>query len=279
MDSLMARIQHADEVRRPTVAVDVIAETTRPTVLVEAMNDEDITEQEFAAAEADVSETTAAREIAGGIESVEDVHAPWTPIEEVEPWAVPLDTDEPVAGIAYEAAALPELETREGRPRWMVPAGVAAFVVVLVGAAYGINHRGTGATSTLATLPAGTIARPDTAAMPSGAVTDSAAGSIAPALALSDSAVFTAIRDSIVQADAERRATRLASQAADEARAREARTFTDSNGVKWSTLPPPPIDSAARGAAKKDSTVKKDTVKVKPDTLVKPDTGRVRPLR
>ena len=54
MDSLMARIQHHDEVRRPTVAVDVIAETSGPTVLVEAMNDEDITEQEFAAAEADV---------------------------------------------------------------------------------------------------------------------------------------------------------------------------------------------------------------------------------
>jgi hypothetical protein len=96
---------------------------------------------------------------------------------------------------------------------------------------------------------------------------------------LADSAVFTAIRDSIVQADAERRSARQAKLLADEAaaaQARAARTVTDSTGQKWSTVPPPPIDSG-RAAAKKDSTVKKDTtVKVKPDTLVRPDTGSSR---
>jgi hypothetical protein len=256
-----------------------------PTAPVEAVADDDVTDQEFAAAEADVPEMIAAEEIAGGIESVEDVHEPWTPIEETEPWAVPLDTDEPVAGIAYEAAALPELEKKEGRPRWMVPAGIAAFVVLLVGTAYGVNRHNSVSASpiTVAALTsAGALRRPDTAAIPSASVADSAAGTVAPAVpaTLADSAVFTAIRDSIVQADAERRSARQAKVAAADAAAakeRAAQTVTDSTGQKWSTVPPPPIDSVARAAAKKDSIVKKDmTVKVKPDTLVRPDTGSSR---
>jgi flagellar biosynthesis GTPase FlhF len=275
----------SDETSRPTETFDVVRETTRPTVPVEAVADEDVTEQEFAAAEADVPEMIAAEEIAGGIESVEDVHEPWTAIEETEPWAVPFDTDEPVAGIAYEAAALPELEKKEGRPRWMVPAGIAAFVVLLVGTAYGVNRHNSVSASpiTVAALTsAGAFRRPDTAAIPSASVTDSAAGTIAPAVpaTLADSAVFTAIRDSIIQADAERRSARQAKVAAADAAAateRAAQTVTDSTGQKWSTLPPPPIDSVARAAAKKDSIVKKDTtVKVKPDTLVRPDTGSSR---
>ncbi len=214
--------------------------------------DEQVTEEEFAAAEADVPEIIAAEEIAGGIESVEDVHAPWTPIEETEPWAVPLETDEPVAGITYEAAAVPKPRRNEGRPRWMVPAAVAGFIVVLVGSALAINHRGSGSGTPTSVADGQALRRPDTVAMPKMAVTDSAAGTIAPP-ALADSAVFTAIRDSIVQAD-ERRAARRAKVAADEAAAKK--------------------DSAA----KMDSTVKKDTtVKAKPDTLVKPDTGQVRP--
>src|SRR5207244_11494222 len=129
----------------------------------DAVDEEDIARQELAAAEADVPEIIAAKEIAGGIESVEDVHEPWTPIEEREPWAVPLETDEPVAGITYEAAALPEPEPAAGRPRWMVPAGIAAFIVLLVGAAYGINHRNAGpAQSVLATLPPVVVTRLDT---------------------------------------------------------------------------------------------------------------------
>ena len=196
-----------------------------------------------------------------------------------EPWAVPLDTDEPVAGISYEAAALPEREKQDGRPRWMVPAGIAALVVLLVGTAYGINrHNGVSAApATVAALAStGAFRTPDTAAIPSSAVSDSAAGTIAQPL-LADSAVFTAIRDSIVQADAERRAARQAKLATDEAaaRLRAASTVTDSTGQKWSTVPPPSIDSAAR-AAKKDSVKKDTTVKVRPDTLVRPDTGSFR---
>jgi hypothetical protein len=261
MDSLKARLT------QPMLRTD---ETSR-----------EVTQQEFAAAEADVPEMIAAEEIAGGIEGVEDVHEPWTPIEETEPWAVPLDTDEPVAGIAYEAAALPEPAKKDGRPRWMVPAGMAAFVVLLVATTYGVNrHNSVSAspTAVAALASAGAFRRPDTAAIPSAAVTDSAAGTIAP-MALADSAVFTAIRDSILQADAERRAARQAKLATDEAaaaRQRAALTVTDSTGQKWSTVPLPPIDSAPR-AAKKGSAVKKDTtVKARPDTLVRPDTGSYR---
>ena len=283
MDSLKARLTQPmtriDESRRPTETFDVVRETTRPTVPVVPIADDDVSAQEFAAAEADVPEMIAAEEIAGGIENVEDVHEPWTPIEEAEPWAVPLVINEPVAGIAYEAAALPEPDEKGGRPRWMVPVGIAAFVLLLVGAAYGINrHNGVSATpATVATLAnTGALRTPDTAAIPSAAVADSAAGTIA-SPGLADSAVFTAIRDSIVRADAERRVARQAKLVADEAAAakqRAARFVTDSTGQKWSTVPPPPMDSVARAAAKKDSTVKKDTtVKVKPDTLVRPDTG------
>ncbi len=252
--------------------------TRRPETPLEAITDDEVSEQEFAAAQADVPEMIAAEEIAGGIEGIEDVHEPWTPIEETEPWAIPLDTDEPVSGITYDAAALPEPATEEGRPRWMVPAGIAAFVVLLVGTAYAVNrHNRVSATPmTVATLASsGAFRRPDTAAIPSTAVTDSAAGTIAP-LALADSAVFTAIRDSILQADAERRAARQVKLAA-AAKERSARIVTDSTGQKWSTVPPPPIDSASRAAARKDSAPKKDrAVKAKPDTLVRPDTGGFR---
>src|SRR5205823_3807983 len=87
MDSLMARLNHPAPPTR---------EIARSTFSVE---DERVAEEEFAAAEADVSETNAAKEIAGGIESAEDVHVPWTPIEETQPWTVPLETDAPVAGM------------------------------------------------------------------------------------------------------------------------------------------------------------------------------------
>lgn len=259
--------KHSRDLASGTSIDSLKARLTQPMSRV----DEIVTEQEFAAAEADVPEMIAAKEIAGGIESIEDVDAPWTPIEETDPWAVPLETDEPVAGIAYDAAALPEPD-KKGRPRWMVSAAVAGMVVLLLGGAYGISHRTRGSakpTVVAAGSSAQSLRTPDTAAMPSVAVTDSAAGVIA-APALADSAVFTALRDSIAQADAEKRAARRAKIAA-EAAAAQALTITDSTGQKWSTVPPQPLDSVARAAMKKDSTVKKDTT-----VKVKPDTGRVR---
>ena len=265
MDSLKARLTQPlsgpDEISRPKVPMDAVAD------------------EMLAAAEADVAEDIgveqlAAKELAGGVESVEDVHAPWTPIEETDPWAVPLNTNEPVAGIAYEAAAVlvPEPSTR---PRWMVPAAVAGFIIVLAGGAWGVSHREapTKVTTVAAVPTAAALRRPDTAAIASASTSDSAAGVIAPPVR-SDSAEFIAIRDSIAAADAHKREVRLAKQAAAEAAAakeRAARTVTDSNGVKWTTVPPPPLDSVQKSAAK----AKKDSAKVKPDTVVKPDTGAV----
>ena len=251
IDSLKARltqpVPRADEGNRPTGPADVVAEES-----------------------VDEPEEIAVKGIAGGVESVEDVHLPWTPIEETEPWSVPFETGEPVAGITYKAAALPAPEQAE-RPRWVVPVAIAGFVLLLGAAAWGISTRGNSPKpATVAALPtAVAFGSPDTAAVPSMPVTDSAAGVIAPTV-LSDSAEFNAIRDSIAAADAQKREARRAKQAADEAAAakeRAARTVTDSNGVKWTTVPPPPLDSVKR------AMVKKDTVKAKPDTIVKPDTG------
>jgi hypothetical protein len=164
-------------------------------------------------------------------------------------------------------------------------------LAILVGAAVVLNHRGAEqpvlTTKGIASAPAHSTPSAPPAATPApGPVVDSAAGSIAP-LALSDSAVFASIRDSIVEADAEKRAARRERQAADEAAARErdARVVTDSNGVTWTTVRPPPLDSVQRAvnasrvdSVKRDTTrvPKKDTIKTKPDTVVKPDTGTVR---
>jgi hypothetical protein len=230
----------------------------------------------------DEAEEIATPILAGGVESVEDTHEPWTPIEESEPWSIPLQTDDPVAGITYEAAALPEPEKKTGRPRWAVPAGVAGVLILLVGVAAALNRRHTDQPAVVPIIATGPTA-PVTTPAPAVATTDSAAGVIAP-VALADSAEFNAIRDSIVAADVARREARLERQRAEAAAEREraAATFTDANGVKWSTVPPPPLDSVKRAdsvaRAKKDTTAaKKDSTKVKPDTTVKPDTGKVKP--
>jgi hypothetical protein len=242
-------------------------------------------------------EPIAAPVLGAGVESVEDVDAPWTPIEATEPWAVPLETDEPVSGISYEAAALPEPEKKRSVRRvWALPAAVVGLLLVLVGAALAINHRGT---TNQTVLASGALAAPmrQVPIQPQPApVVDSAAGSIAPT-GLADSATFAAIRDSIAEADAAKRDARRQKQASDEAASREraARIVTDSNGVKWTTVAPPPLDSVqravnaakdtvVRSTAKPDTgksdtmktVVKKDTLKAKPDTVVKPDTGMSR---
>jgi hypothetical protein len=239
--------------------------------------------------EREVQDAVTIPTLGAGVESVEDVHEPWTPIEEQEPWAVPLETDEPVSGITYEAAAIPEPEKKASRrPAWAIPAGVAGGLLLLVGAAVALNHRGAKPVLTAASIASGPTQPAHAAPAPAPAtVIDSAAGSVAPA-GLADSAVFNAIRDSVIEADAAKREARRQRQAeadAQAAREREARIVTDSNGVKWTTVAPPPLDSVRKttivprpDSAKRDTTKppKKDTIKTKPDTLVKPDTGKVR---
>lgn len=194
----------------------------------------------------DGPQTVEVTEMAGGIESVEDVHQPWTPIEEVDPWAIPLQTDEPASAMQYEAAAVPPPQAI-GRS-WTAPAAIVGLVSVLVVAALVVNqHVGGRATTTVANGPtARMLAVPDTAAMPASPVletADSAGGEVVPTL--SDTAEFTVLRDSIDRAD-ERLAARRAKAAAIKA------------------------DSAARA----DSVKRRDTTTVRRDTLVRPDTGR-----
>jgi hypothetical protein len=237
--------------------------------------------------ETEVESSAAAAGLAAGVESDEDVHEPWTPMDD-ESWTEPLETEEPVAGITYEAAALPTPE-KSRRPAWVIPVGVAAFLILLVGTAVGLNRRHSteSALSVIASYPV-PQAPQSAVPLPGDPVVDSAAGVIAPST-LPDSDEFTVLRDSIAAADARREARQAAAEKAGQRAA--AHTITDKNGVTWTTVAPPPLDvvkrqmdSAAAAAsrpnprqdsARGDST-RKDTSKAKPDTVVKPDTGRAR---
>jgi hypothetical protein len=202
----------------------------------------------------------------------------WTPIETEEPWAIPLESDEPVREIQYQAAAVPDKEPRE-RPSWAVPAGIAAAVLLLGGAAFAVSHSNRNATPLMQTI----ASQPSTTQRPVATApvirTDSAAGTIAStaSTAASDSA-FAAIRDSITAADEARQARR--EKAAAEAAAAEAekaqrpRTVTDSTGTVWM------LDKPAGFGTKQ--VVPADSIKPKPDTshlvapppvLPKPDTA------
>jgi hypothetical protein len=249
-----------DEINRPTLPLPVV------------------TDAHIADFDDDRQEEIPTKELAGGIESTEDIHAPWSPIEEVTPWTVPLEIGEPASAMEYESAAMP-LPEHVGRGGWTVPAAIVGFVGIFVVAALVLRQHSTGRSNS---PTASMLARPDTAAMPAipargvtVAIVDSAGGEIVPAL--SDSAEFTTLRDSIDQADA-RQAARRAKAASEAAAAEKARAVapvvTDSNGVQWTTAPP--LDSAKQAlanAAKRDSTARKDSTKR--DTLVKPkpDTG------
>lgn len=260
---LVDRLKHAGEI-------------TRPTQEVEAIDDADDV------AEPPQGDVQVMRE---AIEAEEETHS-WTPIETAEPWTVPLETDEPVRAIEYEAAAVAEKPARSKRPAWMVPAGIAGAVLLVVGAAFGIGRsrsNDTPVVNTVAAAPAGQRAAVTTPATPVRA--DSAAGSIAP---LSDSATFTALRDSIAAADEARRIRRerAATAAAAAAAQRQGpQTYTDSTGTVWTYTPPPATNprpdtpAAATTAAlpavpapKLDSLVRPSLTpaKPKPDTLVKP---------
>ena len=210
------------------------------------------------------------------VEAEEEVHA-WTPIETKEPWAVPLDTDEPVHALRYEAASVPEREPRK-RPAWMVPAGIGLGLLLLGGGAYAVSRSDSDAVPVqrVAVTPAAPQRATQTEA---NLRTDSAAGSIAP---LTDSAAFTAIRDSIVAADEARRLRRARAAAAEaeaqRAERERARTVTDSTGRVW-LLDRPPGFGTNRTVAIPDTSLPRpdtlirprpDTLRPRPDTIVKP---------
>jgi hypothetical protein len=204
----------------------------------------------------------------------EEVHA-WTPIETKEPWAVPLDTDEPVRALRYEAASVPEPEPRK-RPAWMVLAGIGAGLALIVGGAYAVTRLDNDAVPVQRVAVTPVAPQPGTQTEGGNLRTDSAAGTIE---TLSDSATFTAIRDSIVAADEARRLRRARAAAAEaeaqRAERERARTVTDSTGRVW-LLDRPPGFGTNRTVAIPDTTLPRpDTlVRPKPDTLVrpKPDT-------
>jgi hypothetical protein len=218
----------------------------------------------------DELDTTAQDDVAvieEAVDAEEEVKA-WTPIETEEPWSVPLDSDEPVREIQYQAAAVPEPEPRK-RPAWMVPAGIAAAVLVLGGGAFALSRSDDGAPAPVqrvASRPATTTGTTTPAATPVLTI-DSAAGTVA---AVSDSAAFTAIRDSIVAADEARRIRReraaaaAAAEADAERAAVKARTVTDSTGTVWLLDKPPGFGTNQR------VTLPDSMVKPKPDTAIKP---------
>ncbi len=213
--------------------------------------------------------------VADAVEAEEEVRA-WTPIETEEPWSVSLDTDEPVRELRYEAAAVPEPEPRK-RPAWMIPTGIGAALLILIGGAYAVKSmEDDGSTVQRVALTQAAGQRPAQSEAPE-LRTDSAAGSIA---AFNDSATFTAIRDSIVAADEARRARRaraaaLAEETQRAERERErARTVTDSAGRVW-FLDRPPGFGTNRTVAIPDPTIptipRPDTiVRPRPDTLLRP---------
>ena len=230
------------------------------------------------------------------VEAEEEVKA-WTPIETDEPWAIPLESDEPVHALQYEAAAVPEKEPRK-RPAWAVPAGVAAAVLLLGGAAFAVSRSERNQTPILQTAVTQPAPTQKTVEQPS-LRTDSAAGSIAPP---SSDSIFAAIRDSIVTADEARRIRReRAAAAAAAAAASEARerTHVDSTGTVWLLDKPAGFgektvisaDSLARTRARLDSMAaapKKDSLlvapppilpKIKPDTAIKPKPDTVKCCR
>jgi hypothetical protein len=203
------------------------------------------------------------------IEAEEEVKA-WTPIETEEPWAVPLESDEPVHAIQYEAAAVPEKEPRK-RPAWAVPAGVAAAVLLLGGAAFAVSRFEGNDTPVLQTVASQPVQQKQLA-QPA-VRTDSAAGTVMP---LSSDSVFAAIRDSIVAADDARRIRReraavAAAAAAETERVERARTIRDSTGTVWLLDKPP-------GFGTNQVITRPDTVKPRLDTtLVIPPPALPRP--
>lgn len=199
------------------------------------------------------------------IEADEEVKA-WTPIEAAEPWVVPLESDEPVRAIQYEAAAVPEPAEKGKRPAWMIPAGIAGAVLLIGGAAWGISRNDDDRLPVQTVTSTNRVTTP-AAATPAPVRTDSAAGTLAP---VSDSAVFTAIRDSIVAADEARRIRRAraaelaaAAEAAERARPR---TYTDSTGTVWTIGTPPP---AARRDTIRPKPRPDTTVRVRSDTMTR----------
>jgi hypothetical protein len=204
------------------------------------------------------------------VEAEEEVKA-WTPIEAAEPWAVPLESDEPVREIQYEAAAVPENEPRK-RPAWVVPAGIGAVVLLLGGAAFAASRLDRNETPLLQTVSSQTVPVQKPAAQPV-LRTDSAAGTVE---TVSSDSVFAAIRDSIAAADEARRIRReraAAAAAAEQAAARaeqRARTVTDSTGTVWLLDKPPGFGTNQVITLPDTTRPRVDTIKPRPDTLIKP---------
>jgi hypothetical protein len=237
---------------------------------------------------ADAPQGRLVEDMGEAVEADDEVQG-WTPIETDEPWAVPLESDEPVSQIEYEAAAVPEKPSRK-RPAWAVPAGIAGVVVLLVGAAFAASRSRNSEVIPLTVATQNAAQTQPQAAAPS-LRTDSAAGTIAP----TDSAVFAAIRDSIVAADEARRARRqreaeAEAEAEAERTQRAQRTVTDSTGTVWMLDKPPGFGTRTVITSPGTTTVRPptdpSTLPVLPPSLppvaapvvppVRPDTG-VRP--
>jgi hypothetical protein len=293
-------VVEGEEPAGPTLEerIEHVGEITRPTQQVPVVDDQELDEP----ADDDVE---VMQDVVESDEPERDEPVqPWMPIESEQPWAVPLETDEPVHAIQYEAAAVPVKE-KKSRPAWAIPAGIGGAVLLLVGSAFAIGrqkHEVTTPTSVVSVQRTPAPAAPGVIA-PTAVMVDSAAGSVVPTAG--DSA-FAAIRDSIAAADEARRIRReqaAADQAQAERRAAsQPRTYTDSTGKVWyydrppageqtqaappqqqSVVAPPPATMVGTtltppAMSKPDSALKAVIPRLDSTTRPKPDTGvKVRP--
>jgi hypothetical protein len=185
-----------------------------------------------------------------------------------------------------------------GRPRWMIPAGVATLALILVAVIYGFMHRGSepgntirlGKSTVVPTAPAaqnGIVPR-------GGFLTQSAGGSLAPkfvgspvttpadstaraAAALTPPVLTQAQTDSIAAAAAARQkraAARAEAARIEEARRRATRPSQaeidsmNTPASMWNRRPRPDT-TTRRDTVRPDTTVKRDSIRPRPDTTAK----------
>lgn len=260
----------------------------------------------------DAAATVAAIPTAEEIENMMDVPVD---IPVVEPFVAPKLAKPPkppkwdkIAPVDLEHTDEEAITAGNGRPRWMIPTGVATLALVLVGAVYSMTHRETTPPNTVrvgnsTVVP--TSATPQPGYVPRGGfLTQSAGGAVTSAFApntptitpdsvtgVVDSASQTPVLtqeqlDSIAEARAARaRRAAAREQAAREAAAREAQreaereaerrriqAITDSlnsPASTWNTRP----DTMIRPIIPPQPFIRPDTLVVRPDSIrPRPDT-------